>query len=240
MRCRPSRWRTTRCRSSRRREKALEPGAPQLHETVPGNLCAHVAYGDKAAVDKAIAEADAVVRQKISIPRQIHHATIETRATLARYDDSTGEYTLWTNTQIPHGNKFLIANLVMNLPYNKLRVIVPNIGGSYGSKGYLYQDAPLLLFLAREVGRPVKWVDNRATLPLTTVHARGQEQYATLAGTRDGKITALAVTNYVNLGAYPAINGPGAPSVLTGSQRHGRLRHPASLLRGLPRPSPTA
>jgi carbon-monoxide dehydrogenase large subunit len=195
--------------------EALAPGAPQLHDSVPGNLCAKVAYGDKEATDRAIAAAEVVVRQQISIPRQIHHP-VETRATLARYDAATGEYTLWSNTQIPHGNRFLIANLVMGLPYNKLRVIVPNIGGAYGSKGYLYQDAPLLLFLARAVGRPVKWVDTRATLPYTTVHARGQEQEATLAGTRDGKITALSVTNYVNLGAYPTINGPGAPSVLTG------------------------
>ena len=122
----------------------------------------------------------------------------------------------------------------MGLPYNKLRVIVPNIGGAYGSKGYLYQDAPLLLFLAKEVGRPVKWVDNRATLPYTTVHARGQEQDATLAGTRDGKITALSVTNYVNLGAYPTINGPGAPSVLTGRSVTGAYAIPHPVLRGLP------
>ena len=150
-----------------------------------------------------------------SHPRQIHHP-IETRATLAQYDDETGEYTLWTNTQIPHGNRFMICALVMGIPYNKLRVIVPNIGGGFGSKGYLYQDAPLMLVLAKEVGRPVKWVDTREGVARTNVHCRGQEQYATLAGNRDGKISALSVTNYVSLGAYPASNGPGAPLVLTG------------------------
>ena len=196
-------------------EAALKEGAPMLHDGVPGNLCAVVAYGDKAATDAAIASADVVIRQKVSIPRQIHHP-IETRATLARYDASTEDYTLWTNTQIPHGNRFMIANLVLGIPYNKLRVIVPNIGGGFGSKGYLYQDAPLMLVLAKEVGRPVKWVDSREGVARTTVHCRGQEQYGTLAGGRDGKIAALSVTNYVNLGAYPATNGPGAPLVLTG------------------------
>lgn len=73
-----------------------------------------------------------------------------------------------------------------------------------------------MLVLAKELGRPVKWVDTRADLPMSTVHSRGQEQYATLAGSRDGKINALLVTNYVSLGAYPASNGPGAPLVLTG------------------------
>lgn len=196
-------------------EETLKEGAPQLHESVPGNLCAHVEYGDKAATEKAIEEAEVVVRQKMTIPRQIHNA-LETRATVVQYDVGTEDYTMWTNTQIPHGNRFMICALVMNIPYHKLKVIVPNVGGSYGSKGYLYQDGPLLLFIAKQVGRPVKWVDTREGLSRSTVHARGQIPYGTLAGNRDGKITALSVTNYVDLGGYPATNGPGAPSVLTG------------------------
>ena len=195
--------------------EAFAEGAPQLHETVPGNLCAHVTYGDKAATDSAIESAEVVVRLNQVVPRQLHQP-VELRGTIAQYEEGTGEYTLWTNTQIPHGNRFMICNLVMGIPYNKLRVIVPNIGGSYGSKGYLYQDAPLMLFLAKEAGRPVKWIDTREGLSMTTVHSRGQDQHATLAGTRDGRITALSVTNYVDLGAYPASNGPGAPLVLTG------------------------
>lgn len=196
-------------------EAALAPGAPQLHETVPGNLCAHVTYGDKAAVDAAIKAAEVEVSLDVTIPRQLHEP-LEPRATIASFDPGTEEYTLYTNTQIPHGNRFMICNLVMGIPYNKLRVIVPAIGGSYGSKGYLYQDGPLMLFLAREVGRPVRWVDSREGLSVTTVHSRGQMQHATIAGNRDGKITALRVTNNVDLGAYPASNGPGAPLALTG------------------------
>jgi carbon-monoxide dehydrogenase large subunit len=196
-------------------EEALAPGAPQLHETVPGNLCATVAYGDKAAVEAAIASAEVKVKLDITIPRQLHEP-LEPRATIASFDPANEEYTLWTNTQIPHGNRFMICNLVMGIPYNKLRVIVPAIGGSYGSKGYLYQDGPLMLFLAREVGRPVRWVDTREGLSVTTVHSRGQLQHATIAGNKDGTITALSVINYVDLGAYPASNGPGAPLALTG------------------------
>jgi carbon-monoxide dehydrogenase large subunit len=196
-------------------EEALKSSAPQLHETVPGNLCAHVTYGDKAAVDAAIASAEVKVTIDQTIPRQLHEP-LEPRATIASYDPANEEYTLWTNTQIPHGNRFMICNLVMGIPYNKLRVIVPAIGGSYGSKGYLYQDGPLMLFLAREVGRPVRWIDTREGLSVTTVHSRGQLQHATIAGNKDGTITALSVTNYVDLGAYPASNGPGAPLALTG------------------------
>jgi len=196
-------------------EDALKDGAPQLHESVPNNLCCHVEFGDKAAAEQAVKDAEVVVRQKIAIPRQMHNPP-ETRATIGAYDPANGEYTLWTNTQIPHGNRFMISNLVLGIPYLKLRVIAPNIGGAYGSKGYLYQDAPLMLVLSKEVGRPVKWVDTRTGLARSTVHARGQEPYVTLAGNRDGTITALMVTNYVNLGAYPATNGPATPSILTG------------------------
>ncbi len=196
-------------------EQALAQGAPQLHESVPGNFCASVEYGDKAATEKAISESEVVIKQRITIPRQLHQAN-ETRATIAQYDPAADEYTLWTNTQIPHGNRFMICNLVLGIPYNKLKVIVPNIGGSFGSKGYLYQDAPLMLVLAKEMGRPVKWVDTREGLSKTTVHARGQVHDAVIAGTRDGSINAFSSVNYVDLGGYPATNGPGAPTVLTG------------------------
>ena len=131
------------------------------------------------------------VHLDITIPRQLHQP-LETRATMAQYRRATGEYTLYTNTQIPHGNKFMICNLVMGIPYNKLRVIVPAIGGAYGSKGYLYQDAPLMLFLAKEVGRPVKWVDTREGLCGHDGTQPRTEQHATLAGKKDGTITALS------------------------------------------------
>ena len=81
-----------------------------------------------------------------------------------------------------------------------------------GARIILYQDGPLMLFLAKELGRPVSWVDTREGLAVTTVHCRGQIQYGTLAGTKDGKITALSCTNYVDFGAYPASNGHRPPA----------------------------
>ena len=208
-------------------ESALKPDAPQLHDTVPNNLNVHASYGDKEATERAIANAEVVVKQKLRNQRMIHNA-IETRASIGKYDPGTEEYTLWTNTQIPHGNRFLLSQLVMGIPFNKLRVIVPHIGGGFGSKGYLYPDTALVLFLAKELGRPVKWVDTRRGLARSTVQARDQIQYATIAGTKDGKITALHCTNYANLGGYPATNGPGAPTILTGRSITGAyaIEHP--------------
>ena len=85
-------------------------------------------------MDDAISKAEVVIRQNLTIPRQLHQA-LETRATIAQFDPATDEYTLWTNTQIPHGNRFMICNLVMGIPYNKLRVIVPHIGAGVRIQG---------------------------------------------------------------------------------------------------------
>jgi carbon-monoxide dehydrogenase large subunit len=210
-------------------EAALKPDAPQLHDTVPGNLNQYNSYGDKQATQQAIANAEVVVKQRIRYPRLIHHAE-EPRGSIGDYNPETQEYTLWTNTQIPHGNRFLLSQLVMKIPYNKLRVIAPHIGGAFGSKGYLYPDTALVLFLAKELGRPIKWIDTRTGLARSTVHGRDQIHYSTLAGTKDGKITALYDTIYANLGAYPATNGPAAPTALTGRSVTGAyaIAHPFS------------
>ena len=194
---------------------ALLPGAPIVHETIPDNLCQYVSWGDRDQAMRSIENADVVVKQ--TLPFQLVSANaVEPRATFAQYSATTEEYTLWTNTQIPHINRAILAGLVLNIPFNKLRVIVPEIGGSFGSKGYIYSDTALALFLAKRTGRPIKWVDNREGLYLRTTHARGSDIDGTLAGSKDGKISAIYCTNYATLGAYSTFNGPGTPAALAG------------------------
>jgi carbon-monoxide dehydrogenase large subunit len=194
---------------------ALEPGAPQLHEAVPNNLNARWTCGDPDGTDKAIESAEVVIEMEIKNQRTIN-SPIEPRAALGEYDPATGDYTLHSTTQSPHNHRFLLAALVLGIPFNKLRVIAPHIGGSFGTKGYLYPDMPLVLFLAKELGRPVKWVDSRAGLMRSTVQGRDHTQKVTLAGTRDGHITAVKCTSHANLGAYPSTIGPGVATALMG------------------------
>ncbi len=97
-----------------------------------------------------------------------------------------------------------------------MRVISPTVGGSFGTKGYVYPDMPLVLFLARELRRPVKWVDSRTGYMRSTVQGRDHRQHGTIAGTRDGRITALRCTSYANLGAYPSTIGPGVATAMMG------------------------
>ncbi len=198
-----------------RAEDALKPDAPQLHAEVPGNLNAHTQYGDREAAERAIAQADVVIAQRMEIPRTIN-SPIEPRAGLGQYDPASGEYTLYATSQSPHNHRLLLALMILGVPLNKLRIVAPNIGGSFGTKGYIYPDMPLVLWLAKELGRPVKWVDNREGMMRSTVQGRDQMVEATLCGTRDGRITGLRATCYANLGAYPSTIGPGVATAMVG------------------------
>jgi carbon-monoxide dehydrogenase large subunit len=196
-------------------ERALQDDAPQLHETAPNNRLIHTVFGDKAATQAAISGAEVVVEQRIYNQRMMHN-TMEVRGALATYDKLSDQYTLWANTQIPYPHRLLISAYVLGVPYNHMRVIVPTMGESNGCKGNLYPDTPLVLWMAKQIGRPVKWVDSREGFARSTAQSRDQIQYGTLAGTKDGRITALMCRAFSNVGAYPVINAPGQPLPLIG------------------------
>jgi carbon-monoxide dehydrogenase large subunit len=196
-------------------EAALADGAPQLHDAVPNNLNARWVCGDEEGTARAIESAAVTVELELHNQRTIG-SPVEPRASIGAYDPQTEEYTLWATTQNPHNHRFLLSALVLGIPFNKLRIIAPAVGGSFGTKGYLYPDMPLVLFLAKQLSRPVKWVDNRNGLMRSTVQGRDQKQYATLAGTRDGRLTGLRCVAYANLGAYPSTIGPGVVTALMG------------------------
>ena len=196
-------------------KEAIEDGAPQLHEAVPNNLNAYWTCGDEDATDRAISEADVVVSQSMLNQRTIN-SPIEPRGAIGSYDPATEEYTLYASTQNTHNHRLLLAYEVLGVPFNKVRVISPDIGGSFGTKGYLYSDMALVMYLSKELGRPVKWVDTSEGLMRSTVQGRDQHIHGTLAGNRDGTITAMRCTSYANLGAYPSTVGPGVATAMMG------------------------
>ncbi|MEU5808307.1 xanthine dehydrogenase family protein molybdopterin-binding subunit [Streptomyces sp. NPDC047718] len=210
-----------------RADHALADGAPQLHEAVPGNLNAYWTCGDRESTDAAIAAAEVTVELDLVNQRTIN-SPIEPRAAVGDYNAATGEYTLYATTQGPHNHRFLLSALVLGIPFNQLRVIAPTVGGSFGTKGYLYPDMALVLLLAKALGRPVKWVDTRTGLMNSTVQGRDHRQHVTLAGTRDGRITAVRCTSYANLGGYPSTIGPGVATALMGRSITGMYAIPAA------------
>jgi carbon-monoxide dehydrogenase large subunit len=196
-------------------DEAIQEGAPQLHEEVPHNLNAYWTCGNREATDQAIKDAQVVVDIDIVNQRTIN-SPIEPRGALASYDPVEGTYTLYASSQSPHNHRLILSYYVLNIPLNKLRVISPTVGGSFGTKGYVYPDMPLVLFFARELRRPIKWVDSRNGYMRSTVQGRDHKQHATLAGTRDGRFTALRCISYANLGAYPSTIGPGVATAMMG------------------------
>ncbi|WP_037601169.1 xanthine dehydrogenase family protein molybdopterin-binding subunit [Streptacidiphilus rugosus] len=210
-----------------RADDAIAEGAPQLHEAVPGNLNAYWTCGNKEATERALADAEVKVELDLVNQRTIN-SPMEPRGAVGHYVAATDDYTLYASTQGPHNHRFLLAALVLGIPFNKLRVIAPTVGGSFGTKGYLYPDMALVLLLSKMLGRPVKWVDTRTGLMRSTVQGRDHRQHVTLAGTRDGRITGLHCTSYANLGAYPSTIGPGVATALMGRSISGMYQIPAA------------
>jgi aerobic carbon-monoxide dehydrogenase large subunit len=204
-------------------EKAIQPGAPQLHEEVPRNTTFvwKVAGGD---AEKAFREAEVVVKERIVNQRLIPNA-IEPRGMVAQYNPGSGDLTLWTATQIPHLVRLLLS-MVMGLPEQKIRVIAPEIGGGFGSKLYLYPEEVIVATLAKTTGRPVKWIEERRENYVATTHGRDHVQYVEVAAKRDGTITGLRVKCIANMGAYLSTFAPGIPTILFGLMLSGNYRIP--------------
>ena len=204
-------------------EKAIQPGAPQLHDEVPNNTTFvwRVGGGD---IDKAFREAEVVVKERIVNQRLIPNA-IEPRGMVAQYNPGSGHLTLWTATQIPHLVRLLLS-MVMGIPEHKMRVIAPEVGGGFGSKLYLYPEEVIVASLAKSLGRPVKWIEERRENYVATTHGRDQVQYVEVAAKRDGTITGLRVKSIANMGAYLSTFAPGIPTILFGLMLAGNYRIP--------------
>ncbi|HYP59782.1 MAG TPA: xanthine dehydrogenase family protein molybdopterin-binding subunit [Thermomicrobiales bacterium] len=206
--------------------KATQEGAPQLHENAPNNIVMHWTCGKGAdEVRAAIDQAEIKLSQRIVNQRLIPNA-METRGSIGRYDPGTGEYTLWATSQAPHVMRLLITAFVMGIPEQKLRVISPDMGGGFGSKIFLYFDMPLTLALAKRVGRPVKYVEDRSENYMSTTHGRDHITDLEIGATRDGKIAGMNVTTYANMGGYLSTIAPGIPTTLYGRMLSGCYKVP--------------
>jgi carbon-monoxide dehydrogenase large subunit len=188
-------------------EKALEDGAPLVHEDLGTNEC-YVWKLDSGDVQAAIDAADVVVTRRYFQPRLIPNA-IEPRGVLAQVGP-TDEVTLWSATQVPHILRFALQ-LVLGIPESKIRVIAPDVGGGFGSKLNVYAEEALAVVLARRLGQPVKWTEERSENYQATIHGRDVVHELTFAATNDGTITAVRSDAKCAMGAYLQLVTPGIP-----------------------------
>jgi carbon-monoxide dehydrogenase large subunit len=208
-------------------EDALREASPLVHEEFGTNECftytANVGNtdelfdrtddpGDAGAemrgpevqgqgdTDEAFRRASVVVKERY-IQQRLLPTAIEPRAAVAYPDPGHGGYVMYSATQVPHLAK-IVLSLATGIPENQLRVVAPDVGGAFGSKLNVYREEILAVVLAKRLGLPVKFVEDRSENYQATIHGRGQIQDVELAANSDGKILGMRVKLLDDMGAY--------------------------------------
>jgi carbon-monoxide dehydrogenase large subunit len=184
-------------------EKAMQPDAPLLYEDFKTNV-AFSMHPPTDAIDKVFEQtkADGGVLVKARLVNQrLAPSSMETRGVVADFRKADKSLTLWSSSQIPHLLRNILAGTV-GLPQHQVRVIVPEVGGGFGSKLNVYPEELIATFASMKLGRPIKWIEDRDEALAVTIHGRDQVDYIEVAATKDGKVTGLKVHGISDLGAY--------------------------------------
>ena len=202
--------------------QAMAPGAPQLHPGAPGNLVLDFVGGDEAATDAAFAKAAKVVKLTAYHSRVIGNP-MEPRAAMGSYDPAKDLYFLHGTTQ---GTGPMRGQLsaVLGVPPEKVRVVAEEVGGGFGVRFNAYPEYGALLYAAKKLGRPVKWVGTRSEVFLGDEQARDIRHTGELALDADGRILGMRFDYLSNMGAYVAFTGAVVNTLGPGERELRRLR----------------
>ena len=192
---------------------ALAPGAPQLFDHIPGNQVFDWDndLGDAKATAEAFAKAAHVVALDLVNNRVVVNS-MEPRNALADYDAASGRSTLYTASQGPHFVRDPLADGVLKIPRDQLRLVTPNVGGAFGMKAFAYPEQALVVWASRRLGRPVKWQEDRSEGFVSDNQGRDHTTRVELALDSKGRFLGLRVSILANLGAYLSPFGPYVPT----------------------------
>ncbi len=202
---------------------ALDPDAPLAHPRFGANLVTEVVKGDKAATERAFARAAHITRLDL-VSNRVLGSPMEPHSFVARHDAALDETTLWATTQMPHMLKQWLCQHTLFIPETKLRVVAPDVGGSFGAKGGFMPEVSTIVWMARELNAPVKWTATRTEEFQSQTHGRDHYTKARMAFDAQGRILGLEVDTIAALGAYlsnfaPSIPGNSYPQTVTGLYR---------------------
>lgn len=198
-------------------KKAMEPGAPKVHDEWGDNASFDWCIGnDRAEVEAALEQAHHVTEMTYKNHRVAPNA-IEPRSYIADYDVNGDKWTLYTSTQNPHLIRLLLCAFALGIPEHKVRVVSYDVGGGFGSKIYHYTEEALLTWASKEIGRPVKWTSDRTEAFLTDAHGRDHIVHSKMGFDQDGKIVAHLTDEYCAMGAYLSTFAPAVPTYLHGT-----------------------
>jgi aerobic carbon-monoxide dehydrogenase large subunit len=190
---------------------ALDPGQPQVWDEAPGNLCFDWEVGDQTAVEGAMAGAHHRISLQL-VNNRIVVNSMEPRGAIGEYEPGEESYTLWSSTQGSHFLRSLLADSVFKIPENRIRVVTRDVGGGFGMKLFLYPEHILVLWAAKRVGRPVKWIPDRADAFMTDTQGRDNITRLDLALDEELRFLALEVELFANMGAYLSNFAPEIPT----------------------------
>jgi carbon-monoxide dehydrogenase large subunit len=166
----------------------------------PDDLSNVFEVGNRAATDAAFAKAAKVVTRRYEVSR-VHAQFMEPRGALGAWDASEERYTLHCDVQYPHRVREVLAG-VLRVPESRIRVVSQDVGGAFGAKGWAHIEHRHVLWLAKKLGRPVKWTCDRSEALLADDHARDVSTEISLAFDAQHRILALRARNRSAVGAY--------------------------------------
>ncbi len=208
---------------------AMSTNAPRLHDQAPDNRCIRFLRGARPPVDEAFAKATHVIKLDI-INQRLICAALEPRAVIAVPSPTGGadghELTLWSSTQVPHQIRRFIAE-GLQLRESSIRVIAPDVGGGFGTKGKLYPEEIALAWAARRIRRALKWVSTRSEAFVSDYQGRDHATHAELALDGNGLFLGLRVKTLASMGAYVSTVGAAVPTTVYTALLSGPYRIPA-------------
>ena len=191
-------------------ELAMTGQPTVIHADFPNNLAvALVPSGtgvtpdgkvDDSAIDRAFAQAEVVVSQRMMNQRLVPNA-IEARGVVAHFEPGKGSMTIWSSTQNPHILRSMIAAMT-GLGQDQVRAIAPEVGGGFGAKINIYAEEYVTAAISKRLGIPVKWIEDRSEAFVATTHGRDIIGYVDIAATRSGKVLGLKMRLIADIGAY--------------------------------------
>ena len=191
--------------------EALMPSAPRVWAEHKDNVVFDISLGDKAATDRAFAEAVKVVSLTLLNQRLVANY-LDTRGVVAEYDTADERVTLTLSSQGPHAIRDVLLQ-VLKLPAEKLRVITPDVGGGFGTKLFPYREYALAAVAAKQLQRPVTWIAERSDHFVGDAQGRDNVTTARLALDQDHRFVALDVDLVANMGAYLSQFAPLIPTL---------------------------
>jgi len=180
-------------------EDAMRPGAPVIWDEAPDNILVDTLFGDQEATDRAFAVAAHVVAKDFHVGR-VTGVPMEPRAALGHYDAASGRYTLHAGSGGAVRQKSELAN-VLGIPPQNLRVVSPDVGGNFGTRNRVFVEFGLVLWAAKKLGRPVKFLATRSEAFLSDYQGRDLVTRVELALDAKGRFLAMRATNISNVGA---------------------------------------